>query len=183
VAQIERLVGRGVWPTLAVLLVALLVANGGYAPGRSAPLLDAQWDSHAFPVAAAQRLRREGIPAGRGFNPYEWGGYLDEALPAYHAFIDSRSDVYSRQFLADYITISDVAPGWDQLLVHYDVQWALLPADAPLRQALALAGWQCRAGDTEGVASICVRMPKQGQATGSAAPAAHIAFRRCRSDS
>lgn len=156
-AQVERLVGRGVWPTLAVAVVALLVLNGGRAPGQAAPLLQAQWNARAFPVVAAQRLRVEGLPAGRGYNPYEWGGYLDEALPEYHVFIDSRSDVYSRQFLADYITITDVAPGWDRLLAQDDIQWALLPSDAPLRQALGLAGWRCQPEDRQGVASLCVR--------------------------
>lgn len=156
-AQIERIVGRGVWPALALVALALLLASGGRIPGRDTPTLHAQWDTRAFPVAAAQRLHREGLPAGRGYNPYEWGGYLDEALPEYHVFIDSRSDVYSRQFLADYITITDTAPGWDRLLARYDVQWALLQTDAPLRQALALSGWRCHAEDSAGVAALCVR--------------------------
>jgi len=169
--QIERQVGRGVWPGLALALVALLALNGGRAPGQSAhatPLLHAAWDARAFPVAAAQRLRAEGLPAGRGYNPYEWGGYLDEALPEYHVFIDSRSDVYSEQFLADYITITDVAPGWPRLLTRYDVRWALLPAGAPLGQALALAGWRCQPEDTSGVATLCVRAPGPAPASARA---------------
>lgn len=166
--RIEQLVGRGVWPALAIGVVALLALNGGRAPGRSAAVLNAQWDTHAFPVAAAHRLRSQGLPAGRGYNPYEWGGYLDEALPEYHVFIDSRSDVYSRQFLANYITITDVAPGWDHLLAQYHVQWALLPSDAPLKQALALAGWHCQAEDTQGVATLCVRPAVAGTQAQSA---------------
>ncbi len=175
--QIERRVGHGVWPTLALALVALLALNGGRAPGQSphaTPLLHAQWDAHAFPVAATQRLRAEGLPAGRGYNPYEWGGYLDEALPEYHVFIDSRSDVYNEQFLADYLTITNVAPGWQRLLARYDVRWALLPADAPLGQALALAGWRCQPQDTAGVATLCVR----GPSVTTAATATHMASAR-----
>ena len=171
--QMERLVGRGVWPTLAIAVVALLVLNGGRVPGQSAPALHAQWDAQAFPVAAVQRLRAEGLPAGRGYNPYEWGGYLDEALPEYHVFIDSRSDVYSRQFLADYITITDVAPGWDRLLAHYQVRWALLQSSAPLEQALALSGWRCQAEDRQGVATLCVE-PATASALKSAVPVGGI---------
>lgn len=170
-AQMERLVGRGVWPLVALALLTVLVLNGGRVPGQAKPILHAEWDAHAFPVAAAQRLRTDGLPAGRGYNPYEWGGYLDEALPEYHVFIDSRSDVYSQQFLADYITITDVAPGWDTLLTHYHVQWALLQSDAPLKQALALAGWRCRAEDDQGVATLCVR-PTVAGASGVAGAAA-----------
>ncbi len=177
-AQVERLVGRGVWPTLAVVIALLLVLNGGRAPGRAAPILNAQWDAHAFPVVAAQRLRTSGLPDGRGYNPYEWGGYLDEALPAYHVFIDSRSDVYSQRFLADYMTITDVAPGWDTLLAHYDVQWALLQSDAPLRQALALSGWHCQAEDSQGVAALCVRGETGHQAKAVAATQARAAVSR-----
>jgi hypothetical protein len=170
-AQMERLVGRGVWPALALALLALLVLNGGRVPGQAKPILHAEWDAHAFPVEAAQRLRADGLPAGRGYNPYEWGGYLDEALPEYHVFIDSRSDVYSRQYLADYITITDVAPGWDKLLAHYHVQWALLQSDAPLKQALALAGWRCQAEDDQGMATLCMRPATKG-ASGAAGAAA-----------
>ncbi|HEX8733307.1 MAG TPA: hypothetical protein VF725_14760 [Ktedonobacterales bacterium] len=159
VDAVERLVGRGVWPLLALALLALLIASGGRVPGRAAPLLQARWDASALPVAAVQRLRAEGLPAGRGFNTYEWGGYLDVALPGYHVFIDSRSDVYDERFLADYITIIDVAPGWQRLLDRDGVRWALLPSGGALRQALALAGWQCRAEDDQGVASLCVRPP------------------------
>lgn len=167
--QMERLVGRGLWPLLALALLAALVLNGGRIPGQAKPILHAEWDARAFPVAAAQRLRASGLPAGRGYNPYEWGGYLDEALPEYHVFIDSRSDVYSRQFLADYITITDVAPGWDTLLAHYHVQWALLQSDAPLKQALTLDGWRCQAEDSQGVATLCLR-PGVSGATAMRAP-------------
>jgi len=172
-AQIERMVGRGVWPALAIALAALLVLAGGRVPGRATPLLNAQWDAHAFPVAATAQLRADGLPAGRGYNPYEWGGYLDQALPEYHVFIDSRSDVYSEQFLADYITITDVAPGWSRLLNKYDVRWALLQSDAPLAQALALAGWHCRAEDNQGVATLCVRTATSQRAPTTEAPSAN----------
>ncbi|HEX8982327.1 MAG TPA: hypothetical protein VF792_06140 [Ktedonobacterales bacterium] len=182
VGDMEQLIGRGVWPVAALLCVTLLVANGGHVPGRSAPLLNARWDSHAFPVAAVQRLRHDGLPQGRGYNPYEWGGYLDEALPEYHVFIDSRSDVYGKQFLADYVTISDGDPGWDTLLTRYHVQWALLQSNAPLRQALALSGWRCQAEDAQGVASLCVRPSGSNAAMRSPASADIVADVRTRSN-
>jgi hypothetical protein len=168
VDRVEQMVGRGVWPLVAIVLAALLVLNGGRVPGQTQPLLHAQWDMRAFPVAAVQRLRTEGLPVGRGYNPYEWGGYLDEALPAYHVFIDSRSDVYSQRFLADYITITNVSPGWNRLLDHYQVRWALLPTSAPLREALTLAGWQCHSEDDQGIASVCMRPAAQQALYGQA---------------
>jgi hypothetical protein len=80
-------------------------------------------------------------------------------LPGYHVFIDSRSDVYGDQLLSDYLTITDLKPGWSRLLDQYAIQWALIQADAPLRQALTLSGWRCQAEGADGVAALCVRAP------------------------
>jgi hypothetical protein len=151
---------RGVlWAPVVVALAAALVANGGALPGQSRLLVNARWDATALPVAAVAVLRRDGIPPGRGFNPYEWGGYLDQSLPGYHVFIDSRSDVYGSRFLRDYEMITNLYPGWLSLLDHYGIQWALIQTTSPLRQALALSGWQCRAEGNDGVAVLCFRPP------------------------
>jgi hypothetical protein len=152
----DRLVGHGLWAALVVAAVALLVANGGALPGARRPILAARFDAQVFPVAAAARLHVEGIPAGRGFTTYNWGSYLDLALPEYHPFIDSRADAYPPQLVTDYLDIMGLAPDWQQLLVHYQVRWALLPADEPLGQALPLVGWRCQPEDNQGVALLCV---------------------------
>jgi hypothetical protein len=179
---------RGVlWTPFAVVLATALVAHGGALPGESRPLVNARWDATALPVAAVAVLRRDGIPAGRGFNPYNWGGYLDEALPGYHVFIDSRSDVYSSKFLQDYETITNLDPGWSTLLDHYDIQWALLQANSPLSQALALTGWRCRAEGSDGFAVLCLRPPAKlspgiGSGTSTFNPQPQIAYPRLKID-
>ncbi|HEX9037129.1 MAG TPA: hypothetical protein VF808_09095 [Ktedonobacterales bacterium] len=154
---VDRLLRGGIWSAIGVALAVGLVAHGGALPGRSQPLAHAQWDATQLPVAAVAALQHDGLPPGRGFNPYEWGGYLDFALPGYHVFIDSRSDVYSSQFLRDYLTITEVKPGWSRLLDHYEITWALIQADAPLRQGLTLSGWRCQPEGGDGVAALCVR--------------------------
>ncbi len=154
----EALVGRGIWTALAILVVLLTVARGGVLPGASSRTLNASYDAQVFPVQAVERLRSNGLPAGVGFNTYTWGGYLDYALPAHRAFIDSRSDEYSEALLADYLTITRLAPGWQQALDHYAVAWALLPRAEPLAQALALLpAWQCAPADEHNVAVLCTR--------------------------
>ena len=172
---VDRLLRGAVWSLVAVALAAALVANGGALPGQARPLVNAQWDATQLPVAAVAALWRDGLPAGRGFNPYEWGGYLDQALPGYHVFIDSRSDVYSSQLLRDYLTITEVKPGWSRLLDQYHIAWALIQADAPLRQALALSGWRCQAEGDDGVAALCLRGAGQGATAARAAGAAGAA--------
>lgn len=154
----DRLVGKGVWASLAAILVAAIVVHGGIIPGTSTRLLDAHYDAHTFPVQAAQELHANGLPPGVGFTTYEWGGYLDYALPEYHVFIDSRSDVYSAEILADYASIMALNPGWQHTLDRYHVRWALIPAGSPLEQMLAISpGWRCSPLGSDGVAALCTR--------------------------
>lgn len=154
---VDGQVGRGIWSVLAILGVLVVLAGGGRLPGSNAPILDAHFNASVFPVEAAQRLHATGLPPGRGFTTYEWGGYLDEALPEYHVFVDSRSDAYSQQLLQDYAAIISLGPGWHALLRTYNIRWALLPTDAPLAQVLALSpGWHCANEDSTGVASLCI---------------------------
>lgn len=154
----DRIVGKGLWAALALLFVLALLRTGGALPGASAPLLDARYSETHFPVQAAARLHQRGLPHGAGFTTFEWGSYLDEALPEYHPFVDSRSDVESPQLLLDYLTISGLGPGWQTLLDHYAIHWALIPQGDPLAQALPLTpGWRCSPADDSGVASLCLR--------------------------
>ncbi|MGZ6391640.1 MAG: hypothetical protein ACXWQZ_20575 [Ktedonobacterales bacterium] len=154
----DRLVGKGVWASLALIFVAATVAHAGIIPGTSTRLLDARYDAHTFPVQAAQELHANGLPSGVGFTTYEWGGYLDYALPEYHVFIDSRSDVYSAEMLGDYASIIGLDPGWQQTMDRYHVRWALIPAGSPLEQMLAISpGWHCAALGNDGVAALCTR--------------------------
>ncbi|MFI5272620.1 MAG: hypothetical protein ACHQ4H_06245 [Ktedonobacterales bacterium] len=86
------------------------------------------------------------------------GGYLDDALPAYHVFIDSRSDVYNEGFLHDYSGVNGVTPGW-QAILTLARRWALPHVAEPLAQMLAVAPYRhAGAGHEGGVATPCVRM-------------------------
>ncbi len=154
----DRLVSHGLWSALGLVVLLALVVTGGTLAGQRQPVLQAAFDTSSFPVAAAARLQRDGLPAGRGFTTYEWGGYLDYALPEYAVFIDSRSDVYPERQLRDYVTIMGLGLGWSSLLDRYSVRWALIPARAPLTQVLGRSpGWSCHPEDGDGVAVLCVR--------------------------
>ena len=154
---VDNQVGRGIWSAVAILAIIVLLVGGGRLPG-GAPVLDAHYDATIFPVQAVQRLQTQGVPAGRGFTTYEWGGYLDFALPGYHVFVDSRSDAYSQRLLQDYATIVSLGAGWRDLLRAYDIRWALLPTTSSLAQVLALSsGWRCVGADSVGVATLCTR--------------------------
>ncbi|MGH2485820.1 MAG: hypothetical protein ACRDHE_07410, partial [Ktedonobacterales bacterium] len=155
---VDRQVGRGVWSALAGMFVLVTLARGGALPGASSPTLAVQFDATIFPVAAVAHLRAIGVPPGQGFTTFAWGGYLDEALPEYHMFIDSRSDAYSQRMLADYADIVGLAPDWQTLLDRYGVHWALLPTTDPLTQLLEIApDWRCGRADAQNVAMLCRR--------------------------
>jgi hypothetical protein len=140
---------------LAATLVAV-VWGGGRPPVTGVELVHAQFDPHTFPVAAAEQLAADGLPEGRGFTTYTWGSYLDYALPAYHPFVDSRSDTYGQTILQQYLDIVGLAPDWRSLLASYHIRWALLPTGEPLAQVLALSpGWSCQPADHAGVAVLC----------------------------
>ena len=121
VAAVDRRAVRGLWGMLGVAATLVLVLNGGTLPGSRTAILDAQFDAHTFPVAAAEHLAQDGLPAGNGFTTYNWGSYLDDALPAYHPFVDSRTDVESVRLLQQYLDIVGIAPNWSALLDQYHV--------------------------------------------------------------
>ena len=158
VEALDRVTGQGLWAALALVVVLIIVVNGGALPTGGSRVLDARFDATVFPVQAAQRLHTAGLPLGVGFTTFTWGSYLDYALPEYHPFIDSRSDVYSAQFMQDYLDIVRLAPDWKQLLDRYAIRWALLPRTEPLAQALPLLpGWSCSPADNQQVALLCIR--------------------------
>lgn len=77
------------------------------------------------------------------FNYFPWGGYLLYRLyPEYRVFIDGQTDFYGEALTREYETVITVAPGWEQVLARYAVNWVIIPAEQPLGQALRQAGWQ-----------------------------------------
>lgn len=157
--QIDAQVGRAVWSAIAVLVVVATLARGGALPGTSTRALDVRFDARILPVAAVERLKTMRVPPGQGFTTFAWGGYLDLTLPEYHVIIDSRSDDYSQQLLADYAAIVSLAPGWQTLLERHGVRWALLPSGDALTQALQMApNWRCARVDAQDTASLCRRV-------------------------
>lgn len=160
---IERLVGRGLWASLALVFTLTTVLAGGRLPFTDQTVLDVRFPATVFPVAAVSRLQRIGVPAGHLFNTVQWGGYLEYALPSTPVFIDSRADFYGARLLGDYLAIMAVGPQWQTLLDHYQVTWALLPANLALTQVLRLsAGWSCRSLDSSQVAVLCIRRHASG---------------------
>jgi hypothetical protein len=113
-------------------------------------------DARHFPVAAADFLLREHVPAPI-FNYYDWGGYFIARLyPQYRVFIDGRTDLYGK--LMD--TFSDTARGrddWQLALQRYGVRTVVVPPHSGLAGLLRLdAGWNKAFEDKQAVVFVRV---------------------------
>ena len=90
-----------------------------------------------FPVAAVDYLEASGLAEARGYNSYNWGGYLIwRGVPV---FVDGRADVYGDPFLLYYRRTFDVLSGWQEPLDEYDVDYVLMESGSPLTAVLAVS--------------------------------------------
>ena len=135
------------WPVFGSFLVVGLAAVGS---------LRFQFSEKIFPVHAADFIRNEVI-TGKMFNNDEFGDYMIFSLwPAYHVFMDGRSDMYGEKFGADYLKIANVQPGWKDTLKSYGIDWVVFDTQSALSAALQeQTDWQPIYSDI--VATIFVR--------------------------
>lgn len=81
---------------------------------RQTPL---ELTAHLMKLAEQNRF-----PRGLTFNTYEWGDYLLWAgPPKLKVFLASHVHLVPREVWKDYITISEVASGWEEMLDRYGV--------------------------------------------------------------
>ncbi len=104
-----------------------------------------------YPYEAVEFLKdnpQEGLPAGRQgniFNDYVWGGYLVWQLPSVKTFIDGRMPAWKEgdeYVFEDYLTVTQLKPGWEEVLQEYQISYFLIRRDSALSQALRVhPGW------------------------------------------
>jgi hypothetical protein len=96
-----------------------------------------------FPAGAANYLRDHPV-AGKMFNEYEWGGYLEWALPQTRTFIDTRTEIFEYSgVLRDYVAISTFERT-EELFDQYDISYVIYPNGTPLSYFLSKsARWRC----------------------------------------
>jgi len=93
------------------------------------------------PAGALDYLKAE-QPAGRMFNSYNWGGYLQWALPEYPLFVDGRADLFQDEIIGQWFQVAQVQDGWQEVLNRWNVRLVLIERTWPVAEALKLAGWQ-----------------------------------------
>lgn len=128
------------WPTLCIVIAAAGFAGGVKFDGQNT---GNKFDAGRFPVEAVNWLEQN-PQKGEMFNSFTWGGYLLYRLwPEKRVFIDGQTDFYGEAFSRQYSQVMDALPGWEGILDHYKVDWAIVP----VKDAIALAlgadpGWE-----------------------------------------
>jgi hypothetical protein len=69
-------------------------------------------------------------------NDYDWGGYLINELYPRKVFIDGRSDFYGPDLMNDFLVLSSVAPGWEDVLLKHDIEVMLIADGSQLADRL-----------------------------------------------
>jgi hypothetical protein len=121
----------------ALLLLALLAAAGLIITrlGNNEAAI-----ARFYPVAAVDYLDASGLADERGYNSYNWGGYLIwRGVPV---FVDGRADVYGDDFLHYYRRTFDMTDQWRGPLDEFAIRYVIMEAASPLNTLLATAGWQ-----------------------------------------
>jgi hypothetical protein len=107
-----------------------------------------------YPADAVEFLERNGLAAKRGYNSYNWGGYLIwQRLPV---FVDGRADVYGDEFLTYYRKSYGVEEDWQRPLDEFSVDYVLMEQGSPL-SVLLITSEQWREAYADDVAQVFVR--------------------------
>lgn len=134
ISNIEGITAKTIYPPLVVVVVGIFILLSPRAHSFY------QFAPEAFPIQAVQWLKSN-PQNGRMFNDLNWGGYLELNLYPQKTFIDSASDV-TGEATRDYETILSTNNNWRELLDHYQITWAIIPASAPLANQLKKeSGW------------------------------------------
>ena len=114
---------NSVWPAL---VVAALLFTGSWLPWPT------DFPASQNPVNLARR-HREQILRGRTFTTDLWSSYLlYHDAPRFRYFLGAFVNAYHKDVTDQYMRVIAGDPGWEQLLVRYQVATVLVPTDSGL---------------------------------------------------
>ena len=121
-----------------VLVVAVL---GALMWTANTIILNDEEVAMVYPVTAVDYLEESGLAEQRGYNSYNWGGYL--IWRGVKVFVDGRADVYGDDFLFYYRRTFELREDWQEPLDAFAVDYVLMERDSPLSIMLLYNdGWQ-----------------------------------------
>lgn len=143
--------GLSAWSVIIASLPIILFAY--FNINNTHPIY--QFNRSVFPVDAVQYIQ-ENPQKGNMFNEFNWGGYLENNLwPEYNVFLDSQSDFYGEDLMRDYNQIISANDNWGSLLQKYQVDWLIIPVNAPLTGKISnAANWEIVYSDNTSIIGI-----------------------------
>jgi hypothetical protein len=100
------------------------------------------FDPKFFPVDAVNWLKSN-PQDGHVFNEFDWGGYILLRLwPQYPIFMDGHTHIYGERLTREYEQVVSLSDGWQDVLDHYQVEWAIVRAESSIANALEETGWR-----------------------------------------
>lgn len=95
-----------------------------------------------YPLGAVSYLQSHPT-GGHLLNEYQWGGYLDWALPGQQNFIDGRTDLFGDALIAEWMQLLQADGNWEARLEERKIDWVLVLPERPVAKELAgRPGWQ-----------------------------------------
>ena len=121
---------------MAIIALCALAGVALVAFRIAKPELPASSVVFKAPFAAVEYIAKN-QPAGKLYNDQQFGDLLVYYLPGRpKVFVDTRFDMYGERLVRDYRTIHECEPGWQKLLVDYQVDWVFLDPDSLLAEQL-----------------------------------------------
>jgi hypothetical protein len=144
-------------PLLGGALLMLAGVSGYWAAVAGAPTNPLRMDLHQdrYPERTMVFIREHQLPAPL-FSVYAWAGYeLWRLYPEYRMFMDGRTHVYGSDVLKEFLTVTQVGPGWQGVLDKWQVQTILALRPSPLTETLqAQGGWRLVFTEREAVVFV-----------------------------
>jgi len=118
-------------PLLIVVVLSIAAINKGSLFGTQ--LVNSGWDPKDKPTRTLDYLvaheKTNELSPTRGFNFDNWGGYIKYQIKT-PVFMDDRADFYGEKHYTKYSIVSQMMPGWKDVLNEFNVQWILFPKNS-----------------------------------------------------
>jgi hypothetical protein len=140
------------WSVAAMAVVIFMCLTGR---------ISYHFDRNKMPVDAVEFLKSEKIE-GKVFNDDVFGSYMIYAAwPDYEVFFDGR-DMYGKERTEDYLMVTGLERGWEDVLKKYDITWIIYHNKSALSNLLLERDdWQLIYSDE--VANIFVKRTQENQ--------------------
>lgn len=137
VNEVESLCTMHLLPIVTtVLLFVSCLFGGNLGPLE---LVRSEFDPKTHPTTTLACIKENKLDWRQGLNFDNWGGYIYYKTGE-RVFIDDRLDFYGTPFMADYGDIVQFAPGYEELLKKYKIDWVLFPKESTFLQHLLRTG-------------------------------------------